>query len=92
MLAAVACETHDFHRAAKLFGTAMALRTEIGAPVESFEKAAYERRLKEVRRALGASGAARYLDEGRRLTPVERVALALDPGAVHPTLIAPATM
>jgi non-specific serine/threonine protein kinase len=81
--AALANLEKDSFRAAKLLGAAGSLRAFIGAPVEPFERDAYEALVASVRTGSGEADRAKAWAEGRAITVDESVALALAeyPGA-----------
>ena len=62
--------------AARLLGAADTLRAEIGAPVLTAERAAYDRHLAAVRRALGASAFTAAWATGKALTAEQACAAA----------------
>ena len=76
-LAAVAVERDHLPRAAELLGAAQALREEIGAPVEPYERAGLEGQLSAVRAGLGASTAEELLKDGRAMPLNETIASVL---------------
>jgi hypothetical protein len=65
-------------RAALLFGAATVLREAIGAPVETDERDAHERKVMAVRAALGEAAFAAAWAEGHQMPLEQAVALAMD--------------
>jgi predicted ATPase/DNA-binding SARP family transcriptional activator len=64
-LARVAGLRGEAHRAARLYGAASGLREELGAPVPPADRAAYKRRIDDVRACLGEDAFAAGWAEGR---------------------------
>jgi hypothetical protein len=70
----------DNDRAARLDGAADALRGAIGSPLPPNEQCEHERRLSELRAALGDGTFERAFTAGRALTWEQAVAYALEGG------------
>jgi hypothetical protein len=64
-------------RAARLFGAADALRTQIGVPIRPFQLPYHERVLEAVRETLGQENFTRAREAGRAMSLEEAVADAL---------------
>ena len=64
-------------RAARLLGAAEALREVVAAPIWGAQRAIYDAIVERVRSQLGAAATARAWSEGRRLTRLRIVELAL---------------
>jgi predicted ATPase/DNA-binding SARP family transcriptional activator len=77
-LAAVAAETGQAERAARLFGAADGIRASINAPVGESERAIYEPFLARAREELGATAFEEAGAAGRVMTPEQAVSLALE--------------
>ena len=71
-------EADQLPRAATLFGAAEALREEIGAPVEPFERAGREDRMRAVRAGLGTSAFQKFWHDGRAMSLKGIIALGLE--------------
>jgi tetratricopeptide (TPR) repeat protein len=77
-LATVAGALDQPERAARLFGTADALRAALGAPLPPRERARREQAVAALRDALGEAAFAAAWAEGRALSLEDAVALALE--------------
>jgi non-specific serine/threonine protein kinase len=76
-LAAVACAQAQPQRAARLLGTAAALREALGAPLPPADRASYERTVATARAHLNAAAFARVWEEGRAMVLDQAIAEAL---------------
>jgi predicted ATPase/transcriptional regulator with XRE-family HTH domain len=77
-LAGVAVGRGQPECAARLFGAADAIRTQIGTPIRPVNRPRYERDVAAVRAALGEEQFKALWDEGRAMTQEQAIAFALD--------------
>jgi predicted ATPase/class 3 adenylate cyclase len=76
-LAFIAVESGDAERALRIFGAAERLREEIRAPLQTSERASYDRHVADARTALGDAAFSRAWAEGRSLALDEAIARIL---------------
>ena len=83
-----ALRNREGHRAARLLGSAHALREAIGAPIPPSDRAAYEEDVVAARALLRDQAFAAAWAEGRTMTLEQAIALALAPPEPAPAAIA----
>jgi predicted ATPase/DNA-binding SARP family transcriptional activator len=83
-LAAVAANTGDAERAARLFGAGEALRASVGAPLVESEQAIHAPYIQTARELLGEERYQQAANAGRVLTAVELIGYAMQEAVVEP--------